>query len=105
MDGASPKIRKIYMEESGREISLDHTTRRSTHENTSDLTWPDRATDVTPANDNRRATTRRITYDTDNWTDYDPYGEDLTEESSYHEERMQIRLAASGRFRPSSATF
>lgn len=93
MDGASPKIRKIYMEESGREISLDHTTRRSTHENTSDLTWPDRATDVTPAYDNRRATTRRITYDTDNWTDYDPYGEDLTEESSYHEERMARKAA------------
>ncbi len=81
------------MEESGREISLDHTTRRSTHENTSDLTWPDRATDVTPAYDNRRATTRRITYDTDNWTDYDPYGEDLTEESSYHEERMARKAA------------
>ncbi|MBR3262554.1 MAG: polysaccharide deacetylase family protein [Lachnospiraceae bacterium] len=111
IEGASPKIQKIYLEENGSEIPLDHTTRRSKHENTSDLTWPDRATDVTPAFDNRRsssfdggsdeydlttsgnvqslrASTKRITYDSDNWDSYDPYGEDLTEESSYHEERM-----------------
>ena len=135
IDGASPKIQKIYLEENGSEIPLDHTTRRSRKEDTSDLTWPDRATDVTPAFDNRRASalgtsrassfdesrtsvsggsrsssfdggrdeydltsagnvqslrasTKRITYDSDNWDSYDPYGEDLTEESSYHEERM-----------------
>ena len=103
IDGASPKIQKIYLEENGSEIPLDHTTRRSRKEDTSDLTWPDRATDVIPAFDNRRdeydltsagnvqslrASTKRITYDSDNWDSYDPYGEDLTEESSYHEERM-----------------
>ena len=135
IDGASPKIQKIYLEENGSEIPLDHTMRRSRKEDTSDLTWPDRATDVTPAFDNRRssasgtsrassfdgsrtsvsggsrsssfdgsreeydltsagnvqnlrASTKRITYDSDNWDSYDPYGEDLTEESSYHEERM-----------------
>lgn len=135
IDGASPKIQKIYLEENGSEIPLDHTTRRSRKEDTSDLTWPDRATDVTPKFDNRRssasgtsrassfdgsrtsvsgtrrsssfdgsrdeydltsagnvqslrASTKRITYDSDNWDSYDPYGEDLTEESSYHEERM-----------------
>ncbi|MBQ1286087.1 MAG: hypothetical protein IIY19_06555 [Lachnospiraceae bacterium] len=29
IDGASPKIQKIYLEENGSEIPLDHTTRRS----------------------------------------------------------------------------
>ena len=119
IDGASPKIQKIYLEENGSEIPLDHTMRRSRKEDTSDLTWPDRATDVTPAASGRRslslnasrvssfdgsreeydltsagnvqslrASTKRITYDSDNWDSYDPYGEDLIEEPSYHEERM-----------------
>ena len=134
IEGASPKIQKIYLEENGSEIPLDHTMRRSRKEDTSDLTWPERATDVTPTFDNRRssasgtsrassfdgsrtsvsggrsssfdggreeydltsagnvqslrASTKRITYDSDNWDSYDPYGEDLSEEPSYHEERM-----------------
>ena len=93
--------------------------RRSRKEDTSDLTWPDRAADVSPAASGRRssslnasrassfdggreeydltsagnvqslrASTKRITYDSDNWDSYDPYGEDLIEEPSYHEERM-----------------
>ncbi|MBO7728366.1 MAG: polysaccharide deacetylase family protein, partial [Oscillospiraceae bacterium] len=42
---------------------------------------------------NLRASTKRITYDSDNWDSYDPYGEDLSEEVSYHEERMARKAA------------
>lgn len=93
MDGASPKIQKIYLEEEDEGLSSRHFS-QSRQEDTSDLTWPDRAADVTPAHQSsRRASTSRIAYDDDNWTSYDPYGEDLSEEVSYHEERMARRAA------------
>lgn len=145
IEGASPKIQKIYLEEDDNAFSMEHTTRRSKRQNTADLTWPDRASDVTPiyegtrrsradertraderslsdenvpsdvvsssdalssrdsvsssdtvsTSDARRlrASTKRINYDSDNWDSYDPYGEDLSEEMSYHEERIARRAA------------